>query len=173
MCLNLFFTSISMYRRDKFHQKKCKHNLLGIKFVLCDFELCQLVSEQLRWKEKWRVCLIGQVVVFYTWPNIWSGPFSDNDIKSLGHTFSVMELLIGSEFVTDFRTWIDKLNLSVFSCFTTYVPFRVYNRGKYGTMGERVMERWRAYRNWNLGLSRATLSYSVLKGTVKVFHWRN
>jgi hypothetical protein len=34
-------------RRDKFHRKKCKHNFLGIKFVLCDFELCQLVSKQL------------------------------------------------------------------------------------------------------------------------------
>jgi len=35
------------------------------------------------------------------------------------------------------------------------------------------MERWRAYRNWDLGLSRATLSYSVLKETVKVVHWRD
>jgi hypothetical protein len=95
------------------------------------------------WKVKWSVFLTGQVAVFYTWPTIWSGPFSDNDIKSLGHKFSVMGLLIGSEFVIDFRTWIDKLNLSVFSCFTTYVPFGVQNRGKYGTMGERTMERWR------------------------------
>jgi hypothetical protein len=28
-----------------------------------------------------------------------------------------------------------------------------------------MMERWRAYRNGDLGLSRATLSYSVLKET--------
>ena len=52
MCLNLFFTSMStfvngvLYRRDKFHRKKCKHYFLGIKFVLCDLELYQLVSEK-------------------------------------------------------------------------------------------------------------------------------
>jgi hypothetical protein len=32
-----------------------------------------------------------------------------------------------------------------------------------------MMERLRAYRNGDLGLSRATLSYSVLKETVKWF----
>ena len=131
ICASTFFASKYtfvnevLYRGDKFHRQMCKRNFLGIKFVLCDFELWQLVSEQLWCKEKWSVCLTGQVGVFCTWPTIWCGSFWDNDTKSLGHTFSVMRLLMGSEFVIDFRTWIDKLNLSVFSCFISYVPFRV------------------------------------------------